>query len=251
MKFDVVEIADRANSARDALADAIRELDVGSSYSEMMRLRVSGALAEQCKDVYYVCTDDENRLISRLWMGWGKHAGAVGNWGNFYTDPDFRGQGIGKKLLDLWYEDVRSRPDAPVALFCTAGTERLAKTYAPYGFRCAIKGASCGPLYRPLGDSPDTFEEFCRQYYKPASRLEFAPASAEWRHEIDCLFKFCMLDAGLDYLPSGVESLEAALINNDTSVGIIFTDQGIPVGVYKNTDGGKDIKLHPSYLHLI
>jgi hypothetical protein len=114
-----------------------------------------------------------------------------------------------------------------------------------------IEGAKYGPLYCPLGDSPETFMEFCKGYYKPANSLIFKPATLEWRHEIDCLFKFFMLYAGLDYLPHGVESLEKAILDGERGVKIIFTDAGTPVGVCKSTPEGDDVRIHPSYLHLI
>ena len=252
LKFDIYTPGENAPRAADALKDALAFLDVGASYSDMMRLRASGGAAEECRDVYYLCTNEQNRLISRLWMGWGKHAGAVGNWGNFFTDEAFRGRGIGTKMLELWYADMISRTDVPVAFFCTTGAEKTARMYAPYGFRCAIKGATFGPMYCPLGNSPETFEEFCEQYYKPANALEFRPASIGWRHEIDCLYKFAMLALGSDYLPRGVESLERAILDNDKSVELIFTDKNIPVGVCRTgKDGKKDITVYPSYVHLL
>lgn len=232
---------------------ALVHLDVGVPYADMMRYRVDGLAAEECNDVFYLCTDEENNLISRLWMGWGKHAGAVGNWGNFFTSPEYRGQGIGRQMLDFWHGDAHKRDGAPTALFCTAGSERLVKLYEPYGFRPALKGATCGPLYCPLGDSPETFQGFCASYYKPAESLIFKKATLEWRHEIDCLLKFAMLDMGLDYLPDGMVSLESSLLENGAKrIDIIFTDTGIPVGLAKVRDGGKcDISIHPSYLHLL
>lgn len=252
LNFDIYVPGVNTPMSASALKSALQDLDIGASYSDMMRLRASGGASQQCNDVYYLCTDDQNRLISRLWMGWGKHGNAVGNWGNFFTDPDFRGQGIGSKMLALWLDDLLNRADTPIALFCTAGSERVAKMYAPYGFGCAIEGATFGPLYCPLGNSPATFKEFCQEYYKPANALIFKPASIEWRHEIDCLFKFAMISLGLDYLPQGMESLERSILNNDTSVELIFTDRSIPVGISKNDENGKrEITIYPQYVHLL
>ena len=252
LNFDIYVPGESSPRAADALKDALADLDVGASYSDMMRLRASGGAADECRDVYYLCTDGQNRLISRLWMGWGKHSGAVGNWGNFFTDEAFRGRGIGTKMLELWHADMSSRTDAPVALFCTTGSERIAKMYAPYGFICAMEGAAFGHMYCPLGNSPATFGEFCREYYKPTNSLHFKPASIGWRHEIDCLYKFAMLALGLDHLPRGMESLERSILDRDTSVELIFTDENIPVGVCRTgQDGKKDITVYPSYVHLL
>ena len=241
----------RPDSA-SALQDSLKNLDLNLSYSQMMRLRAAGQAAAECTDIYYLCTDENNNLVSRLWMGWGKHDRAVGNWGNFLTAPEYRGQGIGRQMLDFWQNDLKTRQNLPLALFCTAGDEGLAKLYKPYGFRPALKNTTCGPLYCPLGNSPKTFEEFCKQYYTPAKSLDFKKATLEWRHEIDCLLKFAMLDMGLDYLPEGMTSLESALLENGAKrIDIIFTDTNIPVGLARVRDGGKcDISIHPNYLHL-
>lgn len=238
--------------AGEVLKQNLAGLDLGVSYAEMMRYRISGGAADECRDVYCVCTDGEN-LISRLWMGWGKHDGAVGNWGNFFTDPKYRGQGFGRKMLEFWKADIKTRENLPCALFCTAGDEGLTKLYEPYGFRPALKGATYGPLYCPLGESPATFAEFCKEYYKPASSLYFQKATLEWRHEIDCLFKFAMLDKGAGYLPEGMVSLEASLLENGgEGVEIIFTEANIPVGLAKvNSDGKRDVKIYPLYSNLI
>ncbi len=234
-----------------ALIESLRELDLGKSYSEMMRLRASGGAADECKDIYYICTDKTGALASRLWMGWGRHSGAVGNWGNFFTSECFRGQGLGRQMITAWLNDLSSHTDLPLALFCTA-SERHTAFYSQFGWRCAIKGANSGPLYFPIGDSPETFEEFCREYYRPAKSLVFKPAKTEWRHEIDCLFKFAMLCEGKDYLPEGIDSLETALLKNDRRAEIIFTDQNIPVGLsYLQDNGNKDIRIYPIYQNLI
>lgn len=252
IKISVYVPGEAESETGELLRNEIAGLDTGIPYAEMMRYRINGKASGECTDVYYVCTDQGN-LISRLWMGWGKHERAVGNWGNFFTSAEHRGQGIGRKMLDFWQNDLKTRSDLPVALFCTAGEERLARLYAPYGFRPAIKNTTCGPLYCPLGDSPDTFDEFCKRYYRPANSLVLKKATLEWRHEIDCLFKFAMLDMGLDYLPGGMVSLESSLLENGgEGVEIIFTDGNVPVGLARTCiDGKRDVCVHPTYLHLI
>ncbi len=246
-KFEIYIPGENKPSSADALIGSLKELDIGKSYSEMMRLRTSGGAVSECKDIYYICTDECGELVSRLWMGWGKHEGAVGNWGNFFTSEACRGMGIGRQMIELWHDDLSKRADLPRALFCTA-SPRHTLFYANYGWRPAMKGADGGPLYLPLGGSPDTFEEFCREYYKSSDSLVYKKATLEWRHEIDCLFKFAMMAHGLDYLPHGMESLEASLLANDDNVEIIFTDTGIPVGLaYLKDNGEKDIKIHPNY----
>ena len=62
----------------EPLRRAVADLDLGVPYAEMMRYRIDGHAAPECQDVYYLCTDENDDLVSRLWMGWGKHDGAVG-----------------------------------------------------------------------------------------------------------------------------------------------------------------------------
>ena len=82
------------NTAYYALLDMMTDFDLGISYADMMRYRIRGAAADDCHDIYYIA-HDQGMALSRHWNGWGKHADAIGNWGNFYTDPAYRGKGIG------------------------------------------------------------------------------------------------------------------------------------------------------------
>ena len=249
-KIDVYVTGQNRPDSVDVLAESLVDFELDKPWSETLRLRVAGKLAKECKDTYYICTDEEGKLVSRLWTGWGRHERPVANWGHFVTDESLRGHGIGRIVMAAWQEDMAKRDDLPLALFCTA-SERLTTFYKPYGWRCAKEGATCGPLYFPLGDSPETFAEFCKRYYKPASSLVFKKADFEWRHEIDCLFKFYMYCNDMGYMPKGADSLETALILG-MDYEIIFTDSNIPVGVaHVLEDGTKDIVVHPEYIHLL
>lgn len=153
------------SSMEQALLDMLKEVNSGISYADMMRLRISGGAAKQCDDTYYVA-HEEGVCYSRLWNGWGRHDNAIGNFGNFLTLEAVRGQGIGHRMLQMWHADIQSRDKLPLGLFCSAA-ERPARLYFPYGFRPALTGRTYGPLYMPLGDSPETFREFCDMYYHP------------------------------------------------------------------------------------
>ena len=91
---------DVKNDAYTALEEMIRDIDKEKPYADMMRLRVSGQVSSACNDVYYVA-HELGRALARHWNGWGKHPDAIGNWGNFYTDEQYRGQGIGGKLIEF------------------------------------------------------------------------------------------------------------------------------------------------------
>lgn len=197
------------------------------SYADMIRLRISGGAAAECDDTYFVALEGE-RCVSRLWHGWGRHENAIGNFGNFLTLEEARGTGVGRKLLGMWIEDLEGRAEQPLGLFCSA-YENIAPIYFPYGFRVAVSKGTVRYLYKPLGDSPESFQEFCRMYYTPSPVLLRRPASIGWRHEIDCLLKFALADRGLPF-GFGEINLEAALLYHPGKAELLFTPSGRCVG---------------------
>ncbi len=244
MKFDVYIPGKEMNEAGVALGAMLQDYDPGVSYADMMRLRISGKLSDQCVDTYFVA-HEAGVCYSRLWHGWGKHKDAVGNFGNFMTLESCRGQGIGKQMLTLWYDDLTHRQDVPLALFCSAA-ERPAQLYYPYGFRPAIEGRTYGPLYRPLGNSPETFRQFCEMYYQPADFLVSRPATVQYRHEVDCLLKFALIDQGLKLGIGEQQSVEEVLLYKPGQCNMLFTEQGRCVGWEMNGI----TQVHPQYTNV-
>ena len=110
-------------------------------------------------------------------------------------------------------------------------------------FQHAIEGRDCGPRYRPCGDSPETFKEFCDRYYKPSGVLTLKKATLEYRHEIDCLLKFAYVDIGLQFGLSGLKGVEEALLYSKEKAGMLFSQDGHCVGW--SFDG--EMQLHPLY----
>lgn len=214
--------------------------NIGVSYADMMRYRVSNRAADECTDVYFVAHEGE-KAYSRLWNGWGKHENAIGNFGNFVTAEELRGQGLGHRMLDVWYDDIITRKDKPLCFLCM-GDKRAAKLYFPYGFTAIEHGAEWGPLYMPLGDSPKDFGEFCKLYYQPSDILIRKRATVEWRHEIDCLLKYALWAMGLEHTIDG-KILEYALLHSPDSTNLFFTESGRCVGW---SLGGKTC-IHPKY----
>ena len=231
---------EHTSAAQTALASMLKEENVGVSYADMMRYRVANRAADQCIDVYYVA--HENGIAySRLWNGWGRHSDAIGNFGNFVTLEELRGQGLGHRMLDFWFNDLRSRDNKPICLLCM-GEKRAAKLYFPYGFKTIEKDAGWGPLFMPLGDSPTDFAEFCDNYYLPADHLISRPATVEWRHEIDCLLKYSLWNMDIDYTVGG-KTLEQALMYHPNSAHLLFTEQDRCVGW---SFSGESV-IHPKY----
>ena len=92
MIFEKYVPGQEKNAAFAAIADMVGGITDGRSYASMMARRISGAVAHECHDPFYVAHED-GKAASRLWMGWGRHKDAIGNWGNFYTVEAYRRRG--------------------------------------------------------------------------------------------------------------------------------------------------------------
>lgn len=240
LKIDKFICGEQSSAAQAALRLMLKDENIGVSYADMMRCRTENRFADQCKDTYYVA-HQEGIAYSRLWNGWGRHENAIGNFGNFVTVEELRGQGLGHRMLEFWYDDVKSRRDLPLCFLCM-GDKRAAKLYFPYGFQTIERDATYGPLFMPLGDSPTDFKELCDLYYQPSGTLFTKPATVEWRHEIDCLLKYALWSIGLDYTINGT-CLEQALLYSPHKANLLFTDSERCVGW--ELDG--IVRVHPTY----
>ncbi len=242
MLFEKYIPGEEKNDAYRALSQMMKDYALGASYADMIRYRLEGHAAHECNDTYYVAHED-GRAAARHWCGWGKHPDAIGNWGNFFTDEAFRGQGIGGRLLRLWWEDFNTGTDLPLCFLCSAGTKELTDLYRRFGFRPAMEGMDHGPLYMPIGDSPDTFRAFCEGYYQPSKTIVHKRASVGYRHEIDCLFRFFMASYDLSFAIGEMPKLEDALLYAPDRAGILFSEDGHAVGW--SFDG--EMRVHPLY----
>ena len=242
-----------AVSAASAL-DSVVQAESDASYARMIRYRLAGKAAAECNDRYFIA-EDEGRCVSRIWYGWGDHADAVGNFGNFRTAEDRQRQGIGRHLLEMLTASVRSEKNPPRCLFCTTGKPHLVAMYAPLGFRPVLEGTDRGLLYCPLNGSPEKFSDFCREYYRPAEELHFVPATVGYRHEVDCLLGFALCAAG-EFRTFGLKSFatyEAAFLTleADPSLGKlerVVTEDGRTVGwSFLPAGGERELQLHPAF----
>jgi GNAT superfamily N-acetyltransferase len=236
------------SEASRALAAWLDATDTDRSYLPMMQYRVAGKAAQQCEDIYYIAMQD-GKAISRLWHGWGRHPNAVGNFGNFMTLEELRGQGIGRKMLDTWYEDLNSRTDRPLGLFCSSLNGYRVEMYRRYGFTQAVIMPSSSFLYKPLNGSPENFRELCEEYYCSANTLTVRPATVEWRHEIDCLLKYTLTDLGIKFGLPGCASLEETIVWPEKGTGqTLFTEKNRPVGWSFTPTGGETVwQIHPKF----
>ncbi|MBR4863304.1 MAG: hypothetical protein IKU07_01905 [Oscillospiraceae bacterium] len=234
--------------ASRALADWLASTETDRSYLPMMQLRVAGKAAAVCTDTYYIAMEGKE-ILSRHWHGWGKHPNAVGNFGNFMTKEAARGKGIGRKMLDMWYEDLSFEQEQPIGLFCSAMNGYLIDLYGGYGFTQAVIKPTFSMLYKPLGDSPATFDELCHNYYAVAEKLTVKPADIQWRHEIDCLLKFAMSARGETFGLPGCKTLEESIVwPHIGDAQIVFTEKDRPVGwSFTGADGITHWQIHPDF----
>lgn len=225
-------------SERDAVYKTLYEMI--SKDDTYMHLRLSGALADVCTDMYFV-THEDGKGMSRVWMCYGKHENAVANWGAVYTEEECRGKGYCQKNLDYCFEEVNALKNPPTALFCTAGD--ITAFYRRYGFVPAIKGTEKGRLYRPCGNSPKTFQEFCENYYTPTDELFIIDADFGWRNEIDCLLQFALEDLGEPFGIKDVDKLWVLLMENPERAKIVLTKENKCAGWMVDDE----MQLHPIY----
>ena len=209
---------------------------------KFLHYRLSGKANDVCTDTFFV-THEDGKGLSRVWMGYGRHENAACNWGAVFTQEEARGKGYCAMNLDYCFEVVNALENPPAALFCTAGSVGLTKLYSRYGFVPALKGADCGPLYRPCGNSPKTFQEFAENYYTPTSELVVKDADFGWRNEVDCLLKFALWDMGIKLEINCVESLNGILMDEPNRAKVVMTKENKCVGWM--VDGV--MQLHPAY----
>lgn len=207
-----------------------------------LRKRLCGELINVSNDFFFLAHNDTEGL-SRIWMGYGKHANAVSNWGAVFTPEKHRGKGYCSEILKYCFEELENMNDAPTALFCTAGTLKLANLYKKYGFTTAINGRDCGPLYRPMGNSPKTFREFCRKYYTETEELFVVNADFDWRNEIDCLLRFALKDIGENFGIKGINDLWSIIMDEPERAKIILTKENKCAGWMIDDE----MQLYPIY----
>lgn len=236
INYSLYHVTESDHKVKRELDEMIPKSDLGMHY------KLDCKTLPCCHEIFFTASE-ENKCLSRIWMGYGKHEKSVANWGAVFTLEEYRGQGICGKLLSYCFECLPSLEVPPLALFCTAGTRRLADLYGKFGFVPAIHGWHYGPLYRPLGNSPTTFQTFCNQYYTETKYLKTVPATFDYRNEIDCLLKFALTDIGLEYGINGETDLADILMKNPNRAKIILTAENRCVGWILD---GKS-QIHPNY----
>ena len=226
-------------SEKGRVFDLLKEMIAPDDRFLLMRL--FGEINDVSNDIFFLTHNGGNGLC-RIWMSYPKHENAVSNWGAVFTPEEHRGNGYCAQTLRYCMDYIDHMPNAPLALFCTASIA-LTKVYKRYGFVTAIRGRDGGPLYRPLGNSPKTFQEFCEQYYTETDELHTVNATFAWRNEIDCLLRFALIDLGEAFGINGVNDIWPIILDKPERVKIILTREKRCVGWM--LDG--ETQIHPKY----
>lgn len=213
----------KGNKVFDLIDEIILEED------RFLRMRLCGELIDVSNEIFFL-THNQKQGLCRIWMSYGKHKNAISNWGAVFTPEEHRGKGYCAKTLNYCFNDIDKMKDAPLALFCTAGTIELTNLYKKYNWIPAICGNDRGPLYRPVGNSPKTFQEFCKQYYTETDELLVTDATFEWRNEIDCLLRFVLMDSGERFGINGTTDIWPIILNEPQRAKIILTKENKCVG---------------------
>ena len=189
------------NMAAAALSELIATEESDVAWSRMIRHRLAGHAAAGCTDRYYIALDG-SKCVSRLWCGWGKHADAIGNWGHFRTAEIMQGRGIGRRLLDCWFEHQQSSTDNPAAFLCSCAKPFLVELYGRYGFRLALKNTEVGPLYCPARQNIATRSIVC--FILLCGSRENNSAYREWQvtKKLSCCWRVRRMPGSLNELQS-------------------------------------------------
>lgn len=120
------------------------------------REALDGHTAQYVEDRHYLA-EIEGQFASRVWFAYNKKSG-FGNFGNVYTETEFRCLGIMSKLLKPCAEDFQA--SSAKMLCCSTGTDYAANSYRKVGFD-TIYGGVVGPM---CISKVDFFQEEARQF---------------------------------------------------------------------------------------
>lgn len=105
------------------------------------RESLAGNLAPEVIDHHYLCRVD-GQFAGRLWFGYAPRTGH-GNFGNVFTEPEFRRLGVMTLLLKHFVADFKA--SEAQMLCCASGNEFAVRCYCDCGFQL-IYGGKSGPL---------------------------------------------------------------------------------------------------------
>lgn len=156
-----------------------------------IRQRLRGDYVGDCVDKYFV-GEIEGRIVGQVWYGYSNSGIGIANFGEVYTEPEFRRRGIFTELMKVAQKDFSNAP--VVAAFCTAVFEQVTSIFCRFGFQPIIQGVNYGPLALIKSGFGENFEAFTQVYYAPGKRVfSVSPGSMKHQYDIDTLLHFSFL----------------------------------------------------------
>ena len=141
------------------------------------RESLAGTLAPEVVDHHYVLRV-EGVYAGRIWFGYNTRTGH-GNFGNVYTEPDFRRLGVMGILMKHCMDGFRS--SSAIQLCCASGSVFAVRSYCKSGFKL-IYGGETGPLcLRKQG----SFQDAERAAYPGHEPCKVRPGSIGDQFECD------------------------------------------------------------------
>lgn len=121
------------------------------------REALAGNFADDVTDHLYLA-EVNGELAARMWFAYSRRT-LRGNFGNVFTEPEFRRRGLMSELLRICMADFTASPAR--MLCCASGSEAAVRAYAERGFQL-IYGGKTGPL--AIVKNGDFAEEAARVY---------------------------------------------------------------------------------------
>ena len=211
------------------------------------RESLEGHLADEICDRYFLAKVN-GQYAARMWYGWNKRTGR-GNFGNVFTEPEFRHQGLMNLLLPELGRDFQR---TSIRMMCCIARKDLGPIYNRIGLRYLYgeSGVMCA-------SKDHSFAEEERAAYSDLSRLNIRPGRSGDQFDCD---KFLVYTSKIYGNPLQYRIGPAAIIEDyrcafmeklsgNAVVNVLETGKGDPAGyafaVWKFPQAVMDFTIHP------
>lgn len=211
------------------------------------RESLEGHLADEICDRYFLAKVN-GQYAARMWYGWNKRTGR-GNFGNVFTEPEFRHQGLMNLLLPELGRDFQR---TSIRMMCCIARKDLGPIYNRIGLRYLYgeSGVMCA-------SKDHSFAEEERAVYSDLSRLNIRPGRSGDQFDCD---KFLVYTSKIYGNPLQYRIGPAAIIEDyrcafmeklsgNAVVNVLETGKGDPAGyafaVWKFPQAVMDFTIHP------
>lgn len=172
----------------------------------------------------------DGQLAARVWFAWSRRSGH-GNFGNVYTEPEFRRKGLMKELMKPLLRDFHD--SNATDLTCSTGNRIAAKVYVEDGFQL-IYGGETGPLCLLNRNCGSSFFELQEKAFNGSEVQQIRTGNLEDQYDCD---KFLTYNPEMwhkhDFLPCGPASL---MVDYRTAFQEVMNGSGV-IAVAENGTG--------------